>query len=296
MDERERRQALADFLRKRRASIAPADVGLAPGIRRRTPGLRREEVAELAHIGASWYIWLEQGRDVHPSMQVLESLAQALKLTVNERRHLFLLAGQTLPPSHGSPAEEHLSPALQQIVRDLDPSPACILGRRWDYLAWNQSADALFAISAAASPYYPRNLLWQIFTNPARLSSPYWEPVARSMLAEFRATSARYLGDPWFEELIADLQRVSPDFCRLWPQHDAHHQLDFHKILEHPVLGRLEFEHINLQVMSDPDIRLMVYAPEPATRAKLEGFLATTSTSRQSRHVSSHEEIAAAQK
>lgn len=278
MDERERRQALADFLRKRRAHIAPADIGLAPGARRRTPGLRREEVAQLAHMGTSWYIWLEQGRDVHPSTQVLESLARALQLTVNERRHLFLLAGQSLPP-RGSPSEEYLSPALQQVVHDLDPSPACVLGRRWDYLTWNRSADAVFALSAVASAYYPRNLIWQLFTDPARLSSPHWEGIARSMLAEFRATSARYLGDPLFEELIADLQRISPDFCRLWPQHDTHRQLDFHKILEHPVLGRLEFEHINLQVMSDPDVRMMIYAPEPVTRAKLEGLLASTAPS-----------------
>src|SRR5579862_993028 len=99
MDENERRQVLADFLRERRANLSPADVGLPPGLRRRTPGLRREEVAQLANMGTSWYVWLEQGRDVHPSAQVLESLAQALRLTVNERRHLFLLAGQALPPS-----------------------------------------------------------------------------------------------------------------------------------------------------------------------------------------------------
>jgi len=133
MHESERRHTLADFLRKRRAHLSPSDVGLPPGIRRRTPGLRREEVAHLANIGTSWYVWLEQGRDVHPSTQVLESLAQALRLTPNERRHLFLLAGQPLPPS-SSPASEHTSPALQQVLDDLDPTPAYVIGRRWDYL------------------------------------------------------------------------------------------------------------------------------------------------------------------
>ncbi len=133
MDERERRQTLADFLRTRRARLSPADVGLPSGMRRRTPGLRREEVAELANIGTSWYVWLEQGRDVHPSPQVLESLAQALRLTLNERRHLFLLAGQPLPP-HASPSEESASPALQQVLDDLNPTPAYAVGRRWDYL------------------------------------------------------------------------------------------------------------------------------------------------------------------
>src|SRR6266704_3878619 len=141
MHERERRQALADFLRQRRAQLTPAEVELPPGIRRRTPGLRREEVAQLANMGTSWYVWLEQGRDVHPSAQVLESLAQALRLTLNERRHLFLLAGQPLPP-HAFPVEEPVSPALQQMLDDLNPMPAYAVGRRWDYLAWNKAADA----------------------------------------------------------------------------------------------------------------------------------------------------------
>src|SRR5437762_6612891 len=118
MDERERRQALADFLRTRRARLSPADVGLPAGMRRRTQGLRREEVAQLANIGTSWYVWLEQGRDVHPSTQVLESLAGALRLTANERRHLFLLAGQPLPSS-ALPLEECVSPELQQMLDDL---------------------------------------------------------------------------------------------------------------------------------------------------------------------------------
>src|SRR5438874_7593496 len=139
MDERERRQALADFLRTRRARLSPADVGLPSGMRRRTPGLRREEVAQLANIGTSWYVWLEQGRDVHPSTQVLESLAHALRLTVNERRHLFLLAGQPLP-APALPPEECVGPALQQLLDDLNPTPACVIGRRWDYLAWNKAA------------------------------------------------------------------------------------------------------------------------------------------------------------
>ncbi len=170
MYESERRQALADFLRQRRAHLTPAEVGLPAGIRRRTPGLRREEVAQLANMGTSWYVWLEQGRDVHPSAQVLESLAQALRLTPNERRHLFLLAGQPLPP-HASPLEERTSPALQQVLDDLNPTPAYAVGRRWDYLAWNKAADALFAISEASSPY-AHNLVWRFFTSPTMRARP----------------------------------------------------------------------------------------------------------------------------
>ena len=273
MNERERRQALADFLRTRRARLAPADVGLPPGLRRRTPGLRREEVAQLAHMGTSWYVWLEQGRDVHPSLQVLECLAQALRLTLNERRHLFLLAGQPLPP-HVSPAEESANPALQQVLDDLNPTPAYALGRRWDYLAWNKAADALFAISEASSQY-ARNLVWRLFTSPTMRERPNWEQIARSTLAEFRAANARYPGDRSFEELIEDLKQVSPEFCRWWPHHDVRSALDGHKPIEHPVLGHLEFEHITLQVLSEPDVRIAIYTPLAETRAKLERFLET---------------------
>src|SRR5947209_4633776 len=191
MHESERRQVLAAFLRQRRARLSPADVGLPPGIRRRTAGLRREEVAQLANIGTSWYVWLEQGRDVHPSAQVLESLAQALRLTVNERRHLFLLAGQALPPPLVSPEEESASLALQQMLDDLNPTPAYVMGRRYDYLAWNTAADGLFSLSEA-SPPYGRNLVWRLFTSPTMQAQPNWEQLARGTLGEFRSASARH--------------------------------------------------------------------------------------------------------
>lgn len=283
MQERERRQALADFLRRRRASLSPADVGLPDGFRRRTPGLRREEVAQLANIGASWYVWLEQGRDVHPSAQVLDSLALALKLTTNERRHLFLLAGLTPPPA-GLPSEEQISPALQQIVDGLTPTPACVLGRRWDYLAWNSAAELVFAMPRALPTHpYARNQLWRLFTDPESRERPLWEPLARSTLAEFRAVSARYPGDPWLAELIEDLRQASPEFREWWPgRHDARRALDGHKTIEHARLGRLEFEHINLQVLNEPDIRIMIYTPLPETRAIIERELAGAPAGRES--------------
>ena len=278
----EQREALADFLRKRRASLSPGEVGLPPGLRRRTPGLRREEVAHLANMGISWYVWLEQGRDVHPSAQVLESLAQALRLTPNERRHLFLLAGQPLPPPPFSPAEENVGPALQQLLDDLNPSPAYILGRRYDYLAWNKAADALFAISdmlADTSSPHARNMVWRLFTSPTTQARPNWEMVARATLAEFRTASARYPGDPWFEELIEDLKQVSPEFCQWWPHHDVRSALDGHKVIEHPALGSLEFEHVTLQVLTNPEIRIMIYTPNAVTRTTLQHFLATVTGS-----------------
>ncbi|HLX38919.1 MAG TPA: helix-turn-helix transcriptional regulator [Ktedonobacteraceae bacterium] len=280
MQKRERRQALADFLRQRRARLTPVSVGLPPGIRRRTPGLRREEVAQLANMGTSWYVWLEQGRDVNPSAAILESLAQALRLTPNERRHLFLLAGQALPPSSASPTEECVNAALQQMLDDLNPSPAYVLGRRYDLLAWNKAADGLFSLSDTIvdtlSPY-ARNLVWRLFTSPTTRERPNWEVVARATLAEFRTANARYPGDPWFEDLIEDLKQVSPEFCRWWPHHDVRSVLDGHKVIEHPTLGPLEFEHFTLQGLTNPDIRIMIYMPDAVTRTTLQHFLATVS-------------------
>ncbi len=275
MQESERRQALADFLRKRRTQLSPIEVGLPPGLRRRTPGLRREEVAQLANIGTSWYVWLEQGRDVHPSAQVLESLVQALKLTPNERRHLFVLAGQALP-AHTFPTEECVSPVMQQVLDNLDPTPAYVMGRRWDYLAWNKGAEVVFDINHPSFTHdiYPRNLVWRLFTSPlARKRYPNWEDVAQGVLTEFHTANARYPGDSWFEELIRDLKHISPEFCQWWPQHEASSTMDGHKLIEHPLLGRLEFEHTTLQVPSDPDIRVMIYIPEDATRTKLVQFI-----------------------
>jgi len=272
MNERERRQALADFLRKRRARLSPSAVGLPPGLRRRTPGLRREEVAQLANIGTSWYIWLEQGRDVHPSASVLESLAQALRLTRNERRHLFLLAGQPLP-APTFPSEEHASPVLQQVISDLDPNPAYVLGRRWDYLAWNKAASSVFAIDQSAPPY-SRNLIWRLFTSPTyQVCYPNWEQLARGVLAELYTASTLYPGDAWFEELVEDLREVSPEFGQWWSHQDAPLSIEGHKVMEHLTLGHLEFEHIILQIPSDPDVRIMIFTPSPATRTKLERLL-----------------------
>lgn len=275
MPKSERHLALADFLRQRRARLSPADVGLPPGSRRRTSGLRREEVAQLANIGTSWYVWLEQGRDVHPSTQVLESLAQALRLTGNERQHLFLLAGQPLPSPAFSPAES-VSPELQQMLDDLNPTPACVIGRRWDYLAWNQAADAIFDISERSS-LHARNVIWHFFTDPTvRESFFHWEQMARGILAEFRIASMRYPRDAWFEELIEDLRQASREFCDWWPHHEASNRMDSEKIIEHSVLGHLEFRHLTLRTFSDPDIRITAYIPDAQTRAKLQQFRTDT--------------------
>ncbi|AJY73454.1 helix-turn-helix transcriptional regulator [Paenibacillus beijingensis] len=274
MNDSERRSALGDFLRKRRACLSPDDVGLPLGTRRRTHGLRREEVAQLANIGTSWYMWLEQGRDVHPSVQVLESLALALRLSPNERRHLFLLAGESLPP-HLFPTEEIIEPALQRMLDDLNLTPAYVLGRRWDFLAWNKAANEVFSISQP-SPPHDFNLIWRLFTSPARKERfRDWEQIARGVVAEFHTARARYVENSSFEGLIEDLKRESPEFNQLWPLHEVPSSLEGHKEMEHPIMGHLEFVHITLQAPNDPDIRVMIYTPLTVTRVKLERYLST---------------------
>jgi len=208
MDERERRQALAAFLRTRRARLQPTDVGLPSRNRRRTPGLRREEVAELANIGVSWYTLLEQGHDVHPSRQVLENLARALRLTTAEEQHLFRLSGQELS-SKMLVEEEQVTPALQRVVDALNPHPAFVIGRRWDVLTWNRAADLLFHFH---EPYPPHshNVVWRFFRREeARKFDLDWETQAQNLVAQFRADYARYPGDASFQVIIEDLQRVS---------------------------------------------------------------------------------------
>ncbi|WP_217591709.1 helix-turn-helix transcriptional regulator [Cohnella sp. GbtcB17] len=272
MNDSERRSSLGHFLRKRRASLSPADVGLPTGARRRTAGLRREEVAQLSNIGTSWYVWLEQGRDVHPSTQVLESLSTALKLGPNERRHLFFLAGESLPPS-SSPHEESIGSAFQRMLDDLTPNPAYVLGRRWDFVAWNEAASEIFSIAPAAPPYQ-LNLVWRYFTDLVwRARFKDFDQKAAAIIAEFHAAAARYAEDPSFAELIEDLKRASPEFDWLWLQHETPSSLERLKEVEHPDMGNLEFDQITLQFPNDPDMKVMIYTPLAATRSKLEHFL-----------------------
>jgi len=267
MDDQERRQALADFLRTRRARLQPADVGLPVRSRRRTPGLRREEVAELANIGVSWYTLLEQGQDVHPSRTVLDNLAQALRLSAAEAQHLFLLAGHEHPaPMHAE--QEQVTPALQRVIDALNPHPAFVIGRRWDVLSYNRTADFLFHYDEPCPPY-PRNAIWRFFNRAEAKADLDWEERAKSMVAGLRADYARYPGDPAFRDLIADLRQVSAQFRLWWEQQDVRGLPDGPRTMQHPTLGLLEFDHVTFQDALAPEVRVKVYAASPATLSKL---------------------------
>ncbi len=270
-----RRAELADFLRRRRAAIKPQDVGLPDGGRRRTPGLRREEVAALAGVGTTWYTWLEQGRDVRASTEVFEALARAMRLTPAERIHLILLGRGEEPPPCEQPVER-VSPTVRRMIESLGPSPAYLLGSRWDYLAWNRAARVVFG-DFGALPRGARNHIWQTFTNPAwRELLTDWEPASRRLVAKLRADSARHLGDPTFEQLIESLRSASPEFCKAWKRHEVDRSGVGRKLLNHPIGGRLVFEHAVFNPTEWPEQRLVLYTPTPgeATAEKMAALMA----------------------
>ena len=277
VDGERRRAELADFLRTRRASLQPGDVGLPDGGRRRTAGLRREEVAGLAGVGVTWYTWLEQGRDVRASLEVLEAISRALRLTSAERTHLILLGRGEEPPPGRTPAER-VAPTLKRMLESLDPNPAFILGQRWDYLAWNRAASAVFG-DFEAIPRSARNHVWLTFMDPSRRELfPDWERGMRLMVARFRADSARHLGDPSFEELIHALRQSSSEFCREWTRHNVARSGAGRKEIQHPVVGTLVFEHATFNPMDAPEQRLGLYMmlPDAETPMKMARLLAET--------------------
>jgi transcriptional regulator with XRE-family HTH domain len=274
-----RRRQSGEFLRSRRQRLTPSDVGLPDGFRRRTPGLRREEVALLAGVGTTWYTWLEQGRDVRPSAEVLSALADALRLDPAERRHLFLLNDRPLPEPRPTGPERVVQPLLR-MLDSFTSQPAYVLGRRWDVLAWNRAAELLFG-NYGQLDGDERNIMHIVFANKAhRRLLVDWNEVAQTSLAMFRADVARYAGDPDFERLINLLKRVSPEFRELWPRQDVLRSLGSHKRIRHPVAGRMTFEYTSFAVMGHADLKLIVYTPlaEDQTAEKLDVLLAGPAT------------------
>jgi transcriptional regulator with XRE-family HTH domain len=269
-----RRREFAAFLRSRRERLTPADVGLAEGFRRRTPGLRREEVALLAGVGATWYTWLEQGRDVRPSPEVLSALARALKLDSAERRHLFLLCDRP-PPEMRTPGPETVPASLLRMLDSMRVQPAYVLGRRWDLLAWNRAAVALFGDYDRLDGDR-RNIMHMVFADPDhRRLLVDWDELARTVLAMFRSDSARYTGDADFERLIARLRAASPEFRDWWDKHEVLRPITGHKRIDHPIGGRMVFEYTSLAIADPPDMKLVVYTPleQEQTCEKLEQLL-----------------------
>jgi transcriptional regulator with XRE-family HTH domain len=266
MNTEQRRAELSEFLRTRRARLTPQQIGLPLTNRRRTPGLRREEVAELAGVSTAWYTYLEQGRDVHVSRGVLESIADALQLTKDERIHLSWLADQPLPPAV-PPLTEIMRPVYHRVLDALGDNPAYILGRRTDILAWNEAARVVFG-DITGYPESERNLIWLLFTNQGfRQRFVGWENFALEAISSFRATASQYLSDPCISEFIDTLKRVSLEFRAGWTQQNVQRQCSDRREINHPLAGQLILEIASFQISGDPDIKCCVHSPAPGSES-----------------------------
>jgi len=260
-----KRATLAGFLRSRRERLAPKAVGLPAGGRRRTPGLRREEVASLAGVSTAWYTWLEQGRDIRPSVETLEAIAQALRLTNEERLHAFKLAGLALPEAPPAPAVVVAPPSVQAVL-DALAFPAYAADRLWNVVAWNPLADTLFEYARRAPT--ERNSLLIAFGDPvfrARLDN--WADEARHLVASARRVFDEATDDPAIASLL-DRLRTIPEFHRLWVRHDVQRRPFALKVITHPTLGVLRFEAQSYH--SAPfGLSLTIFVPDADTLPKL---------------------------
>jgi transcriptional regulator with XRE-family HTH domain len=250
--------SLAAFLRDRRTRLDPAAFGFSG--RRRTPGLRREEVAQRSNISATWYTWLEQGRGGSPSADVLNRIASGLMLTEPEREHLFML-GLGRPPEVRYRSFEGITPRLQRLIDSLDASPALVKTPTWDVVAWNRAA-AVVLTDYGALPADQRNILRLIFCNPAiRAKQHDWTSLARFVVGAFRADAARAGAVSEVGALVEELCKVSPEFETLWKENDVLVHGDGVKHLQHPKLGPIELEYSAFAVDGRPDLGLIIYHP-----------------------------------
>lgn len=272
MDEQaaSRRAALGAFLRSRRERLTPSDLGLPASPRRRTPGLRREEVALLSGVSVSWYSWLEQGRPIAASRQVLDALAGTLRLTAAERHHVLTLAGEAEPAPTAPEGCPAVGDHLRATVEALFPLPACLLDRHWDILAHNPAEAALYD-GFEELPATRRNFIWLYFGwLPMRTLVKNWETEASAILAQFRASADRHPTDPRFADIVADVTAVDPDFPDRWRRHDVAAFNPALKRFDHPALGFLTFRPAKLIAAEDPDLHLVVRHPaDPSTRRAL---------------------------
>jgi transcriptional regulator with XRE-family HTH domain len=252
---------LGIYLKDRRAKLDPAALGFSAA-RRRTPGLRREEVAQRANISPTWYTWLEQGRGGAPSANVLDRIARALLLTDVEREHLFLV-GLGRPPEARYRKDDGVTPRLQRVLDALEPTPALIRTATWDVVAWNRAATAMWTDYGALPPG-ERNLLRFIFLDPSVRAAQYdWDGVARFVVGAFRVDAARAGAE--VGPLVDELCRLSPEFGAMWRDNDIRSFGEVVKRIRHPVLGPISFEHSTFAVDGRPDLSMVVY--NPATEA-----------------------------
>jgi hypothetical protein len=260
-----RREQLAEFLRSRRARITPEDVGIPAGPRRRTPGLRREEVAQLSTVGVTWYTWLEQGRPINVSPSVLDAISRTLRLDLAERTHLYRLADVPVPPT--SPGREMISADIREVIDAMDGLAVCLVNSRYDILAWNRDYELLFP-RLMRSERLRRNALYACFTMPD-CCNPFVnrdEELPR-MVAALRGEFGKHVGEPEWEDFIADLIRVSPTFARTWDAHDVACHSTYTKVFRHPVVGLVTMRSTSFRPAEMIGARMIVYRPIDAENA-----------------------------
>src|ERR1700723_2005839 len=267
---------LATYLKDRRTKLDPAAFGFALE-RRRTPGLRREEVAQRANISPTWYTWLEQGRGGAPSGDVLDRISRALMLTDVEREHLFLL-GLGRPPEVRYRKDEGVTPRLQRGLDALEPSPALLRTATWDIVAWNRAATVMLTDYGSLPPEQ-RNVLRFIFLDPRVRAAQYdWESVARFVVGTFRADAARAGAAAEVQPLVDELCRLSPEFKALWRDNDVRSHGEGVKQIRHAVLGLIAFEYSAFAVDGRPDLSMVIY--NPATPADADKIRSLTGSAR----------------
>ncbi|MCX2179774.1 helix-turn-helix transcriptional regulator [Streptomyces sp. SKN60] len=260
---------LREFLMSRRARVSPAEAGLPDGGRRRTPGLRREEVAVLAGVGVSWYQWLEQGRDITVSAQVLDSVARVLRLSPTERRHLYVLAALNPPAPELAPEDRDMCQGLRRLIDAWMPFPAHIMDQYWNTVMYNDAA----AVVLGMRPEIVQNCLIAFFTDPLyRERSTSWEELAPKVVAQFRAACSECPDDDGFRQVVAEAKEASAEFAELWERRDILPGGQNRKEMAHPLVGPLIVEATQLRVPARPDLVIVLHTPlqEADTAAKLE--------------------------
>ncbi|GFN33844.1 helix-turn-helix transcriptional regulator [Paenibacillus xylaniclasticus] len=285
MNRSARLAALSSFLKAQRAKISPESVGLPTGTRRRTPGLRREEVAALAGVSTTWYTWLEQGRDIQASPAVLDAIASALQLTHDERNYLYGLALESSSLSIGSSVEQYpyshdaISPPLRKILQELRQCPSIVSDRRCQIVGWNDAASHVF-LDFAQVPEEERNMIRLLFTRQElRRLAVNWKQFASGFLSIFRAYYGKYVEDEWYDRFLAEMSSLHPEFQELWEHSRVSTAPEVVLEFRHAKAGKMLFHLTSLQLQGGSDLRCSIYtpAPESSTEAKLVKLMGSSS-------------------
>jgi transcriptional regulator with XRE-family HTH domain len=276
MDRTTRLQTLSAFLKSKRAKIVPESIGLAPGSRRRTPGLRREEVAQLAGVSTTWYTWLEQGRDIRMSASVLDCIANALQLTADERKYVYALALESGVEAASLKEEQtEISPSLRKIMNELRFCPTIITDRRYFIVGWNEAASHVF-LDFEQVPIEQRNMIRLLFTRKElQRLAVNWDHFIMGFLAIFRAYYGQYMEDEWYDRFLKEMKLAHPDFDNLWRESEVKSAPEVLIEFRHAKVGKMLFNLTSLQVQGDSDLRCSIYTPaaDSTTEYKLQKLM-----------------------